>query len=137
VSQGKKKKKKKKKKKTFFTRFQMGFYLHVFLCNYACIFQMGNLFLETGLKLFSDFVFHVFFLSPIFCFKTGTQTHGYSDKNDFAVLETEHPFPKRQPNIPLFSYIHHLKFIEICLRKSHPASIVLDKQATWSHPAEM
>jgi hypothetical protein len=43
-------------------------------------------------------------MSPVFCFKIGTQKQGYTDKNDFAVLETEDPFPKQQPNIPLFSY---------------------------------
>jgi hypothetical protein len=41
------------------------------------------------LKLFSDFVFHLFLFSPILCFKTGTQTQGYSDKTCFVVSETK------------------------------------------------
>jgi hypothetical protein len=32
------------------------------------------------LELFSDLDFHMFFLSPMFCFKTGTQTQGYIDQ---------------------------------------------------------
>jgi hypothetical protein len=65
--------------------------LRVFITVYENLIPVfGNRF-----KLFSDFVFLPFSFSSVFCFKTGTQTQCYSNKIDFAVLETENLFPKQ------------------------------------------